>query len=63
MKSTTASTPRRKRKCRRHRKSYKTMTKIAINNDTNEVEIVRVGATYNVDNTRHPFYMKVKFKD
>lgn len=35
----------------------------AINNDTNEVEIVRVGATYNVGNTRHPFYMKVKFKD
>lgn len=49
--------------CRKHRKSYKTMTKIAINNDTNEVEIVRVGATYNVGNTRHPFYMKVKFKD
>lgn len=39
------------------------MTKIAINNDTNEVEIVRVGATYNVGNTRHPLYMKVKFKD
>ncbi len=35
----------------------------AINNDTNEVEIVRVGATYNVGNTRHPFLMKVKFKD
>lgn len=37
--------------CRKHRKSYKTMTKIAINNDTNEVGIVRVGATYNVGNT------------
>lgn len=39
------------------------MAKIDINNDTNEVEIVRVGATYNVGNTRHPFYMKVKLKD